>query len=333
MRHYTDTSDIYQGTELSFFLIEGEKDKAANRYIRGHLKSIRKHLEQRGVRYAAFNIISRSTFGTRSAKNMILRQCPTISKEELASRVKNFKNERKKLCRSRLIYISDVVPTKNGSYCADILCEDDFERDGDYMTTLYRFLDSVVGCDIARDNAALPGGNKYRLPDDEDEKEENEFNWDNSEYFGYDQLAGNIEPEPCFNVSPIHFDRKFNIVLPLYPQIEIKLDPLPKALYILLLNHPEGIFLKDIQKYEAELRNIYTAVSGRKNQSAIDRMMKSLINPVENPLHKNLSIIRRSFLNKLRFDIARHYIPAHNRSKAHSIPINGRLVDMPEIAM
>ena len=102
MRHYTDISDVYQGTGQSFFLIEGEGDRPLNRYVRGHLKSIRKHLEQRGVHCASFNIVSRTVFGTCSAKKMILRQCPTLGKEELDNRVKGFKKERKKLLSSAL---------------------------------------------------------------------------------------------------------------------------------------------------------------------------------------------------------------------------------------
>ena len=332
MRHYTDISDVYQGTGQSFFLIVGEGDRPLNRYVRGHLKSIRKHMEQRGVHCASFNIVSRTVFGTCSAKKMILRQCPALGKEELDNRVKGFKKERKKLCRSRLVYICGVTIAKNGNCCADILCEDNFDSDGNYMTTLYKFLDCVIGCSIAHANSRQNDVERQGTDIDKDDKE-NVPVWDNSEHYGHDLLAGNIEPEPCFNVSPIHFDRKFNIVLPLYPRIEIKLAPLPKALYILFLNHPEGILLKDISKHESELRNIYTAVSGRKKQSAIDRMFKSPINPADNPLHRNIAIIRESFLGNLRYDIARHYIPTPNRAKAHCIPISRRLVDMPEIAM
>lgn len=324
MIHLTDISDRYQGTELSFFLIEGEKDKALNRFVRGHLRSIEKHLAQRGVRYAAFNFVSRSLFGSRSLKNLILRQCPTLGKEELNERIRAFRKEEKGKSRSRLMYICDVTPTEDGSYCADIIYEDDFDRDGDYLTTLYRFLDSVVRCDIARDNRVMPGHDRYRLPKSEEREQ-----WDNSEYLGSDLLAGSISPQDCGTVSPIHFDSKFNISLPLYPQITIKLEPLPKALYILFLQHPEGIVLKEIQDYESELKNIYSAVSGRKNRSVLDRMFRALTNPVGNPLHKNLSIIRRCFLSKLRSDLACNYIPAHNRAKAHNIPIDSNMVEFP----
>lgn len=102
-------------------------------------------------------------------------------------------------------------------------------------------------------------------------------------------------------------------------------------MYILFLQHPEGIVLKDIQDYESELKNIYSAVSGRKNPTVVNRMFKALTDPCSNPLHKNLSIIRKCFLSKLRFDIASNYIPTHGRTKAHNIPIDSRLIELPEI--
>ena len=329
MKQYTDISSIYQGTSLSFFLIEGEGDKALNRYIRGHQKSIEKHLAQRGVRYAAFNIVHSSLFGTRSLKNLVLRQCPTLGKEELNSRVKEIKGKFKREAKSCLMYIYGVTPTDDGRYRAEILCEDNFGSDGDYLTTLYKFLDNVVRCDIARYSSNTSTDKKFRMPQEDGDDELP--NWDNSEFLGCDLLADTLSCGHCDTVSPICFDNRFNITLPLYPQISIKLEPLPKALYILFLQHPEGIVLKDIQDYESELKNIYSAVSGRKNPTVVNRMFKALTDPSNNPLHKNLSIIRKCFLSKLRFDIACNYIPAHSRAKAHNIPIDSQLVEMPEI--
>ena len=171
MKQYTDISSIYQGTSLSFFLIEGEGDKALNRYIRGHQKSIEKHLAQRGVRYAAFNIVHSSLFGSRSLKNLVLRQCPTLDKEELNIRVKEIRDKFKKEAKSRLMYIFGVTPTADGRYSAEILCEDDFDRDGDYLTTLYKFLDNVVRCDIARYSNDTSIDNKFRIPQGENEED------------------------------------------------------------------------------------------------------------------------------------------------------------------
>ena len=337
MRRYTEVSNVYEGTELSFFFIEGERDYFLNRYVRGHLKKIKQHLADHGVRNAGFHIVSDSFWGAHSIRNLILRRCPTLDKKGVNELIKKFKNEHQKSTQSRLLYIADITLTDNYEYVADILCEDDFERDGDCIATLYKFFDNAVRCNIQREKALTErfykefislSKIKYKLPS----AERPECVWDNSEFLGCDLLAEKIVPGKSVEVSPIRFDSKFNIILPLYPQIKIKLDPLPKSLYILILQHPEGIVLKEIQEYANELKSIYCAVSGRKNPTVVNRMLKALTDPTENPLHKNLSIIRHCFMSKLRFDLAQNYIPAHGRSKAHNIPIDCQLVEIPEIA-
>jgi hypothetical protein len=39
--------------------------------------------------------------------------------------------------------------------------------------------------------------------------------------------------------------------------MEIKMEPLTKAVYLLFLNHPEGILFKHLPDYRQELANIY----------------------------------------------------------------------------
>lgn len=326
MRQYTEISDAYQGCEMSFFLLEGEKDKALNRYVRGHLKSIEKHLRLRGVRYSAFNIVSPSLFGMRSAKNLILRQCPTLGKAELEDRIKEFKKVVKREQGSALVYVSSVKYGKSGCI-ADILCEENFGKEGDYITTLYKFLDIVVRLDVARSSCGSAVEDKCKVAGSGQEGSL----WSNSEYLACDLLAKRMTAEVPVAVSPVHFDSKFNISLPLYPQVTIKLDPLPKSLYILFLRHPEGILLNDLHSCEEELRAIYRAVSGRRNPAALNKMFKALANNTDNPLHKNMSKISRAFLSRLRSDLAGNYIPALNRAQAYAIPLDFSLVELPVI--
>ena len=311
---------------LTFFLIEGKSDKAVNRYIRGHQKSIEKYLAQRGVHYKAFNIVHTSLFGACSLKNLILRQCPTLDKEELGNRIKEVKEKLKRGNKSRLLYINGVTATDDGRFIADILCEDDFNREGDYQTTLYKFLDNVVRCNIARYSNA---------PATETTPCQNENNgtphWDNSEFLACDLLSGGLECGECNSLSPIRFDNRFNMTLPLYPQISVKLKPLHKALYILFLNHPEGIMPNEIQDYESELKNIYKSVSGRKSHTTVNRMLKAMAESKENPLHKSITTIRRCFLGKLRFEIASNYIPIQDNTKAYRIQLDKALVEIAEI--
>lgn len=161
----------------------------------------------------------------------------------------------------------------------------------------------------------------HRLP----ERAENEHEFIAADLLLSDTLAQQQASRP----STLLIDSDFEIRLPQYPQITIELAPLPKALYILLLMHPEGFALKEIVEYATELRDIYCTVSGRQNTSVLNKMLGSITDPTSNPLHKNLSIIRRAFLSKLRSDIAECYIPTQGRNTLHRIPLESSMIELP----
>ena len=188
---------------------------------------------------------------------------------------------------------------------------------------IYGLLSAIIRIEkeYNRYTAESCGNPHYRLP--EQESDEHEFLA--TDLLFCDTLAQQQERQP----STLLIDSNFEIHLPLYPQITIELAPLPKALYILLLLHPEGFALKEIIEYASELRNIYRTVSGRQNTSVLNKMLDSITDPTSNPLHKNLSIIRRAFLSKLRSDIAERYIPTHGRNKLHRIPLESKMIQLP----
>ena len=323
MRRHTDFSDTYKDKDGTLYFIEGKADKGLNRYIRGHRSHIEHYLQQHGVIIREFNIISTAMFGERSPKNLLLRQCPAIGKRELEQRLKKLR-ERVKKSHSRIVYVCDTTTGNNGICSTEILSEEDFTQDCGYEVQLYKFLDAIVHRENERTNKySAINAIRYRLPDEE----EDECNG----YLAHDLLAESICDTGNEVISPLHFDSRFNMHLPLYPQITIKLAPLPKSLFILLLLHPEGVVLKEINDYEEELRNIYSSVSGRKNPTVINKMFKALTDPTGNPLQKNLSIIRKCFSSKLNYRIARNYIPASGRGTAQSIPLDSRLIEMPKI--
>lgn len=331
MRLYTDTSMIYEGVENSFFLVEGNSDAAFNGYIRNNTGRIASFLQRQGVDVGKFNIVSPARLDTASLRELVLRQQPALSEEEIVGRVSEFKATYMQ-GKSKLLFIGGAGYDAAGRYEAKVFCEDDFGcTEPEFLFRLNSFLDIIVAyhAEQRQQEQLHPGRIRYRLPDDEERDALREQ--DNYECLCNDILAESVCECGNVELSPILFDECFNISLPLYPQVTIKLDPLPKALYILFLQHPEGILLKEIQMYEDELKRIYTHVSGRKNPTVINRMFRSLIDPTDNPLHKNLSLIRKSFTSKLNYNIARNYIPAHGRTKAHSIPIESEYVILPDI--
>ncbi len=74
-------------------------------------------------------------------------------------------------------------------------------------------------------------------------------------------------------LSRLVIDKEYRIGLPDYNNLEIKMTPLHKALYLLFLRHPEGILLKYMPDYKQELTTIYKQLSNRENYS---NMKKSI---------------------------------------------------------
>lgn len=328
-------SAIFDGCYFSLFYVKGN-DRATNRYMKARMQAFMEYLRSKRIFCDKYTIVQSSFFGPYTVEKLILRQEPTLTKEELALRLA----EHKKSCKAgKLIYICNRV---RGGSCT---IHEESIYPGDTKEKITAFLDKIALYELSYQISYLHGDNNpyrvpatytpgpysYRLPSGGSDEEEKE-SWDNSEYVAVDLLAENITERKEQVISPIKFDESYNIVLPLYPQIKIKLDPLPKALYILFLRHPEGIILKEISDYADEIRNIYCKISGRKNPSVINRLLASITNPFENTLHKNISLIRHSFLSKLHSDIAHNYIPEYCRQKAQHIPLAEDMVELPVLA-
>ncbi len=63
---------------------------------------------------------------------------------------------------------------------------------------------------------------------------------------------------PDNRLSRLVITKDYRILLPDYHNMEIKMEPLVKAVYLLFLNHPEGIVFKSLPDYRQELVQIYS---------------------------------------------------------------------------
>lgn len=112
--------------------------------------------------------------------------------------------------------------------------------------------------------------------------------------------------------SPLVVTEDSRILLPAF-DIEINMQPLHKAVYILFFRHPEGILLRDLDCHREELTVIYSAISNRKDPEIIERTISELLNPAANNLNECLSRIREAFLKVLDEKIASHYYVSGER--------------------
>lgn len=120
----------------------------------------------------------------------------------------------------------------------------------------------------------------------------------------------------------------YDILLPEY-NIEVKMGPLPKALYFLFLRYPEGLVLKEICDHNKELLNIYRRLRGGDEQR-LQATIDHLTDPLGNALHENITRIRMAFEEKFDEHLAQNYSVSGEKGDLYRIRLDRSLVEWKE---
>lgn len=75
----------------------------------------------------------------------------------------------------------------------------------------------------------------------------------------------------------------------------VELSPVHRALYLLFLNHPEGIEFKRLRDYRSELYAIYERMANRLDKDKIRETVDRLTNPLDNAINEKCSRIKAAF--------------------------------------
>lgn len=146
--------------------------------------------------------------------------------------------------------------------------------------------------------------------------------------------ATSVEPQPLPFTEPSRLEitsGNYQVLLPDYG-IAFRFGAQVKALYILFLNHPEGIRIKDIADYKEEFKKIYFYVT---TWSDTDRLRDS-VNRLFDVCNRNKLDVKKSQCNaEIREvipneELNRHYIIEVARGERHKINLDRSLVSMPE---
>lgn len=97
------------------------------------------------------------------------------------------------------------------------------------------------------------------------------------------------------DLSALCIDENYNIYLSDYNNLEVKLSHLTKSVYLLFLNHPEGISLQELALYEKELLTHYKNVSNRLDFDKMNESITDLIDTKSNAIYVHLSRIKSAF--------------------------------------
>lgn len=108
-------------------------------------------------------------------------------------------------------------------------------------------------------------------------------------------------------LSPLVITKDFRFILPNYGNKEVMLSPIHKSLYMLFLNHPEGIEFKNLIDYREELLAIYE-VGNRVGPDKMVETVNRLANPLDNAINEKCSRIKAAFSDLMDEYQADYYI-------------------------
>ena len=108
-------------------------------------------------------------------------------------------------------------------------------------------------------------------------------------------------------LSRLVITRDFRILLPDYNNMEIEMEPLQKAVYILFLRHPDGLVFKHLVNHRQELTRIYRAITRREDMDGIERSINRLLDSSDNSINEKCSRIKAAFVSRFDDELAREY--------------------------
>ncbi|QCD61101.1 hypothetical protein [Tenacibaculum maritimum] len=127
-------------------------------------------------------------------------------------------------------------------------------------------------------------------------------------------------------LSPIIVGKDLKISLPQFNDLEIKMSTLTKCIYLLFLNHKEGIYLNDLINYKIELIDYYKQLSSRDNYDKMLLSINKIIDLNSNEIYVHLSRIKSFFYKKFDKQIADNYIINGAKKAKKSISLTSDLI-------
>ena len=111
----------------------------------------------------------------------------------------------------------------------------------------------------------------------------------------------------AIKLSKLRIAKDGTIILADY-QKEIKMEPIVKAVYLLFLNHQEGIAFKCLPDYRKELTDLYQKIKPFGLTERAIRSIEDVTNPLLNSINEKCSRVRAAFLPEIDSSLLEQYI-------------------------
>ena len=115
-------------------------------------------------------------------------------------------------------------------------------------------------------------------------------------------------------LSRLVITKDYRFVLADY-QVEVELQPVHKAVYLLFLAHPEGIEFKRLADYREELKGYYMQTAKMLDKEKIEEGVNHLTDPLDNAINEKCSRIKKVFLDLMDEYRASYYIISSHTQK------------------
>ena len=116
------------------------------------------------------------------------------------------------------------------------------------------------------------------------------------------------------NLSPLHITSDYRFFLTSINK-EVELSPVHKAVYLLFLNHPEGIEFKRLGYYKQELLYLYKETSRWVDITKVNESVGHIIDPADNAINEKCSRIKKVFYQLMDEYSASYYIISSHTKK------------------
>ena len=112
--------------------------------------------------------------------------------------------------------------------------------------------------------------------------------------------------------------------------LEVRLNPKEKTLFLFFLNHLEGVRIVDLMDHKAEILELYKRFSRASTPSLIEDAVDLMLQPTDGNINQVLTRIRSKFKQTAGDSIAGYYTIEGARNEVYKISLNRELVNIIE---
>ena len=127
-------------------------------------------------------------------------------------------------------------------------------------------------------------------------------------------------------LSRLVITKDHRIILPDYNDIEVKMEPLVKAVYLLFLKHPEGIVFKGLTDFREELLDVYKGLKPMGLSQRTIQSIEDVTNPLLNSINEKCARIRSAFVKEFDEGLAKNYFVTGERGEVKKVTLPRDLV-------